>query len=32
VELAKLMIRHCVGIRVRETYEVKRLDEDYFVE
>lgn len=32
VELANLMIRHRVGIRVRDTYEIKRIDEDYFVE
>ncbi len=31
-ELAILMMRHCVGVRVKETYEVKRIDEDYFVE
>jgi len=31
-ELARLMIRHGVGVRTKETYEVKRLDEDYFVE
>ena len=32
VELAHLMIRHRIGIRVRDTYEIKRIDEDYFVE
>jgi len=32
VELANLMIRHCIGIRVRDKYEIKRIDEDYFVE
>ncbi len=31
-ELASLMIRHRVGVRVKDTYEVKKLDEDYFVE
>jgi len=31
-ELARLMIRHRVGVRVKEMYEVKKIDEDYFVE
>jgi restriction system protein len=31
-ELANLMIRHRVGVRVKANYEVKRIDEDYFVE
>ena len=31
-ELAALMIRHQVGVRVRETFEIKTIDEDYFVE
>jgi restriction system protein len=31
-ELANLMIRHRVGIRIKDTYEVKKIDEDYFVE
>jgi restriction system protein len=31
-ELASLMIRHRVGVRIKETYEVKKIDEDYFVE
>ena len=31
-ELANLMIRHRVGVRVKDTYEVKKIDEDYFVE
>ncbi len=31
-ELATLMIRHRVGVRVKAAYEVKRIDEDYFVE
>jgi restriction system protein len=30
-ELANLMIRHRVGVRVKANYEVKRIDEDYFV-
>jgi len=31
-ELATLMIRHRVGVRVKEVYEVRKIDEDYFVE
>jgi len=31
-ELASLMIRRRVGVRVKQTYEVKKIDEDYFVE
>jgi restriction system protein len=31
-ELATLMIRHRVGIRVRDVYEVRRIDESYFIE
>jgi restriction system protein len=30
VELARLMIEHGVGVTVRQTYELKRVDEDYF--
>jgi len=30
--LAKLMVQHGVGVRVRATYEIKRVDEDYFSE
>ena len=30
--LATLMIRHRVGVRVKDVYEVKKIDEDYFVE
>jgi restriction system protein len=30
--LADLMIEHGVGVRVAQTVEVKRLDEDFFVE
>ena len=29
-ELARLMVRHGVGVRTRLRYEVKRIDEDYF--
>lgn len=31
-ELARLMVRHNVGVRVRATYEIKKVDEDYFSE
>ena len=31
-ELANLMMRHCVGVRVTEVYQLKRLDEHFFVE
>jgi restriction system protein len=31
-ELAKLMIRHRVGVGVKEIYEVRRIDENYFIE
>ena len=31
-ELANLMIRHRVGVRIKDKYEVKKIDEDYFVE
>ena len=31
-ELANLMIRHRVGVRVKGVYEVKKIDEEYFVE
>lgn len=30
--LAELMIRHNVGVRVKNTFEVKKIDEDYFSE
>ena len=30
--LATLMIRHNVGVRIKNTYELKTLDEDYFLE
>jgi restriction system protein len=31
-ELASLMIRHRVGIRVKDVYEVRKIDENYFAE
>jgi restriction system protein len=31
-ELANLMIRHRVGIRVKDVYEIRKVDENYFVE
>ena len=31
-ELARLMVRHGVGVRTRVRHEVKRIDEDYFDE
>jgi restriction system protein len=31
-ELANLMIRHRVGVRTKDVYEVRRIDENYFVE
>jgi restriction system protein len=31
-ELARLMIKHNVGVRIKDTYEIKKIDEDYFVE
>ncbi len=31
-ELATLMMRHRVGVRTKDVYEVKRIDEAYFVE
>lgn len=31
-ELAKLMIEHNLGVGVKEVYEVKQIDSDYFVE
>src|SRR5271154_6744062 len=31
-ELATLMIRHRVGVRVKEVYEVRKIDENYFIE
>jgi restriction endonuclease Mrr len=32
VELARLMVQHNVGVRTRTTYELKKVDEDYFTE
>jgi len=32
LELATLMMRHCVGVRVTEVYQLKRVDEHFFVE
>ena len=29
-ELARLMVHHDVGVRTRDRYEVKRIDQDYF--
>lgn len=29
-ELTKLMIKHCVGIQIKKTIQIKKLDEDYF--
>ena len=29
-EVARLMVKHGVGVRTRDTYEIKRIDEDYF--
>jgi restriction system protein len=31
-ELANLMIRHRVGVRVKDVYEMRKIDENYFVE
>ena len=31
-ELANLMIRHRVGVRIKDVYEVRKIDENYFVE
>ena len=31
-ELARLMIKHKVGVRVKDSYDIKKIDEDYFVE
>lgn len=31
-ELTKLLIRYSVGVRTRATYEIKRIDDDYFEE
>lgn len=29
-ELARLMVKHNVGVRTRDRYEIKRIDQDYF--
>ena len=29
-ELARLMVEHDIGVRIRTRHEVKRIDEDYF--
>jgi restriction system protein len=29
-ELARLMIKHNIGVRTKDIYELKALDEDYF--
>ena len=29
-ELARLMVQHNVGVRTRDQYQIKRIDEDYF--
>lgn len=29
-ELARLMVRHGIGVRTKETWEIKRIDEDWF--
>ena len=29
-ELARLMVLHNIGVRTRDRYEIKRIDEDYF--
>ena len=31
-ELASLMMRHCVGVRVTEVYQLKQLDEGFFAQ
>ncbi len=31
-DLAELMIRHEVGVRIKENYQLKRIDEDYYIE
>ena len=29
-KLAQLMVKHGIGVRTRLTYEIKRIDEDWF--
>jgi restriction system protein len=31
-KLAQLMIEHDVGVSIKETFQVKRIDEDFFVD
>ena len=31
VGLAKLMIEHCVGVQVKETIRVAKIDQDFFL-
>jgi len=31
-ELARLMVEHEIGVRVIETYKIKKIDENYFTE
>ena len=31
-ELARLMVKHEIGVRVTETYKIKKIDENYFTE
>jgi restriction system protein len=31
-ELARLMIKHNIGVRIKDVYELKSIDEDYFSE
>jgi restriction system protein len=31
-ELARFMVRHNIGVRLRALYEIKKVDEDYFSE
>lgn len=31
-ELARLLIRHDVGVRIAESFHIKKIDEDYFLE
>ena len=30
IDLAKLMIEHCVGVQVKETIRVAKIDQDFF--
>jgi len=30
--LANLMIRHRVGVRIKDVYEVRKIDDSYFAE